>query len=653
MKRSTPRLELNAAVLSKRAREVIEKEMRYKFVKTLHLIDSETVLAMIHKTSTRFKIYEGVRVGEIQSALNGDVSSYAWIPGSINISDWLTRGKDPADLSEDSEWFQGPSFLSEEEDKWNMKFSPSYTTALPGEKKVINTNSIVCKKGLIDYGRFSKYSILQGAVSRVKNIFKKKSLFAMLENTTPQLLDDAEKIIVKDVQRLIGSECEKKDSKGRVGGLFYRLKPVLFDGMWIVGTRLVINPLVPDNEPQKLMPTIHPVTRLLMEEAHDLVDHKGRDSTLAKFRHKFWITQGSKVAMSVVQSCLKCRLREPKLIAQKMGMLPPERSLPAPAFTFTMLDYFGPYKVRGEVQKRISGKVWGVIFTDLVSRAIFIEAVHDYSASSFLMALSNFANIRGYPAVIYSDNDSKLSCASNQLDEQWKKMWKEEGQEIISTSAKKGLEWKFSSPDAPWMNGAVESLIKSVKKSISFSMKDQRLSPTEFSSLLHDVSNTLNERPLGTLTSTDSELSIITPNSLLLGRSRAKNPLGWQPTTGGSLLERFLLVQQVCDMFWRQWLKTCAPSLIVDSKWHTGHRELQPGDVVLVIDTDAIRSEYRLAVVKQIFRGHDGAVRKVMIAYKVYKVGESSVKYTGSREQCCIRPVQRLALVLPVDQTHM
>ena len=109
----------------------------------------------------------------------------------------------------------------------------------------------------------------------------------------------------------------------------------------------------------------------------------------------------------------------------------------------------------------------------------------------------------------------------------------------------------------------------------------------------------------------------------------------------------------MCDMFWRQWLKTCAPSLIVDSKWHTGQRELQPGDIVLVIDTDAIRSEYRLAVVKQIFRGHDGAVRKVMIAYKLYKVGESSVKYTGSREQCCIRPVQRLALVLPADQTHM
>ena len=133
------------------------------------------------------------------------------------------------------------------------------------------------------------------------------------------------------------------------------------------------------------------------------------------------------------------------------------------------------------------------------------------------------------------------------------------------------MEWRFSSPDAPWMNGAVESLIKSVKKAISFSMQDQRLSPFEFSCLLYEVANVINERPIGTFTSTDAELSIITPNSLLIGRSRAKNPLGWQPDSGSTLLQRFNLVQEICNMFWRNWMKTCAPSLITDSKWHTGH----------------------------------------------------------------------------------
>jgi hypothetical protein len=51
---STPRLmESNAAGLSKRGRKVIESEIRFDFEKVLQLVDSETVLSIINKTSTR------------------------------------------------------------------------------------------------------------------------------------------------------------------------------------------------------------------------------------------------------------------------------------------------------------------------------------------------------------------------------------------------------------------------------------------------------------------------------------------------------------------------------------------------------------------------------------------------------------------------
>ena len=53
-KLSTPQMELNAAVLSKRGRKAIEKEMRFEFEKVLQIVDSETVLSMINKTSTRY-----------------------------------------------------------------------------------------------------------------------------------------------------------------------------------------------------------------------------------------------------------------------------------------------------------------------------------------------------------------------------------------------------------------------------------------------------------------------------------------------------------------------------------------------------------------------------------------------------------------------
>jgi len=39
--------------------------MRYDFERVYQLVDSETVLCMIKKVSTRFRLFEGVRVGEI------------------------------------------------------------------------------------------------------------------------------------------------------------------------------------------------------------------------------------------------------------------------------------------------------------------------------------------------------------------------------------------------------------------------------------------------------------------------------------------------------------------------------------------------------------------------------------------------------------
>ena len=647
-KRTTPQLELNGAVLSKRARVVIEKEMRQEFRSVIHLTDSETVLAMLHKTSTRFKLYEGIRVGEIQSATEGDVSCWAWVAGVSNTSDWLTRGKDPGEISEDSEWFSGPAFLRLPEEEWGLKFNPITEDPLPGEKNIVTTNASVCEPPIVDYLKFNSYRKLENTLARILNMASQARLKAVKDQLTTTLLEKAEKIILKDVQTSIQEEC-KKVKDGKVGGEFHSLCPVAIDGYWRVGTRLTYNPMVPDNEPQYLLPTKHRVTKLLMIRAHEDADHKSRDSTVARFRQKYWTPRAAKLASNVVNRCLPCRLKKRKLVKQKMGLLPEVRSKPAAPFTYTMVDYFGHFYVRGDVQKRVTGKAWGVIFTDLVSRAVHLEAVYSYGTDAFMIALSKFASIRGYPRKMFSDPGSNLTSASKELSDAWETMWKEDDK-IVTKSAENGMDWIFSAADAPWQNGAVESLVKTVKKSILFAMKDQRLSPSEFSGLLYEVLNIVNERPIGISPPSDAELSVLTPNSLLLGRSVAKNPGGWHPTT--STLQRFHLIQQIAASFWSQWMKTAAPGLILDDKWQTRGRNLQPGDIVLIMEDSAIKAEYRLAMVDEVFTGVDGLVRKVKVSYRRYKVGEVGVKYTGSTCQSVIRPVQRLVLILPVDYDH-
>ena len=132
-KLSTPQMELNAAVLSKRGRKVIQKELRFKFQHLFQLVDSETVLCMLNKLSTRFKVYEGVRIGEVQAATGGNMSSWYWIKGCRNSADSVTRGLHPEMINLKSEWWTGPEFLYSPIEQWNLKSYTETNSCLPGE----------------------------------------------------------------------------------------------------------------------------------------------------------------------------------------------------------------------------------------------------------------------------------------------------------------------------------------------------------------------------------------------------------------------------------------------------------------------------------------------------------------------------------------
>ena len=649
---STPQMELNAAVLSKRGRKVIEKETRFNFEKVLQIVDSETVLSMIKKSSYRFNVYYGVRIGEIQVATGGDVSCWAWLAGKKNIADWTTRGKTPKEIDSHSDWWNGPPILYLPVEEWGLR-TEAQQKNLPGEKKVLKSavNVVETTTSLVDYVRYSSFRKVVWVIARLQNMFHMKSFAGGREiHITPELLALAENVIIKDVQSTIAADLKKRSKRGKEGGSYSRLHPVKDElGLWIVGSRLVrYNPMTPESRPQKLIPSKHPVAKLMMKDAHRDCRHHGRDATLARFRQLYWTPHGSKMAWSVAIKCQLCKLRNLKLMEQSMGLLPEARLMPCPPFNNVMIDLFGPYKVRGEVQKRITGKAYGVIFTDLTMRAVHIDVAFGYDTAAFLLSFSRFVSIRGYPHKIFSDPGSQLIGADNELKKVWTGL---DTAAMIRRGAEKGTSWVFGPSDSPWHQGAVEALVKSAKKAINIAIHNQRLSVPELLTLSYEIANTMNERPIGVAPGSDSELSMITPNSLLLGRATANNPGGWQ-TKEANTSSRYNLVQSLADSFWSHWIQLCAPSLVLQSKWHTSRRNLKPGDVVLVVDSSVLRSEYRLAVIREVFPGDDHKVRKVSLSYKIYKVGESVAQYSGAKDQVVTRSVQRLVLIVPVDQNE-
>ena len=619
---SIPQMELNGAVLSKRIRQVILKECRYSFSSVLHLIDSETVLKMINKVSTRFKVYEGVRIGEIQAA----GGSWGWVPGKLNIADWVTRCHSPGDLGPESEWYKGPAFLYLPMDEWQVKFLPEQVEGpLPGEKKHFKVAQVEVAKD--SYKRCSRLRTTKWALARIICMLRARSFAeGRRSNVTAQLLVDAELILVKEAQS-VWTEEDVKDQ-------FRDLHPVMQDGVWVVGTRIShASPLTPENRPQILVPYGHPLCAKLMEECHKEGGHKGRDATLSRFRARFWTSRASKLSMKICESCQTCKRTKAKGLQQIMGPMPSARLSPAPPFSHTMADLFGPFPVRGEVQKRTTAKAWGVIFTDLCCRAVHLEVANGYDAQSFLLAFRRFASIRGWPAVMYSDPGTQLRASA----------------EVICRASENGTRWEFSPPDSPWRQGAVEALIKTVKQSLQLATEGKRLSLPETLTIFTEAANLVNERPIGTLSGSDSVLSVLTPNSLLLGRSTAANPGGYREN--GSVHGRLVLLENIVQQFWQQWTQLYAPTLLRHTKWKEEHRCLKVGDVVLVMDNINIsfKGKYRLARVVEIFPGPDGIVRKVKLAFKNFKVGEKMHEYQGQPDTNIERSVQRLILLVPVD----
>jgi len=62
--------------------------------------------------------------------------------------------------------------------------------------------------------------------------------------------------------------------------------------------------------------------------------------------------------------------------------------------------------------------------------------------------------------------------------------------------------------------------------------------------------------------------------------------------------------------------------------------------------------QYKIGMVREVFPGVDSIVRKVVVSYKSFKVGEKTYEYKGARDIFVTHSVQRLALLCPVDTNY-
>ena len=146
-------------------------------------------------------------------------------------------------------------------------------------------------------------------------------------------------------------------------------------------------------------PKVCKLSKLLIEHFHSTVSHQGRAITIAAMRGQgIWILGSTSCVSSVIRECLICRRLYSAPQGQLMSDLPEARVTPAPPFSYSGVDVFGPFTVKAG---RKLLKRYGILFICMASRAVHIELTDSLSTDAFISSLRRFIALRGAVRVLY------------------------------------------------------------------------------------------------------------------------------------------------------------------------------------------------------------------------------------------------------------
>ena len=146
-----------------------------------------------------------------------------------------------------------------------------------------------------------------------------------------------------------------------------------------------------------------------------------------------------------------------------MAELPKARLTPyEPAFSYTGVDYFGPFYVK-RGRGKTTEKRWEVIFTCMNSRAVHLEVARSLETDDFILVLIRFLNRRGHVNEMRSDNGTNFVGAEREIQDAIKQMDK---MKLNNELSMRGCKWVFHPSGGSHMSGVWERLVRTVKRSL-------------------------------------------------------------------------------------------------------------------------------------------------------------------------------------------
>ena len=402
-----------------------------------------------------------------------------------------------------------------------------------------------------------------------------------------------------------------------------------------------------------LLPKESHVTQLIITHYHIESNHAGVYSVLRELRKQFYILSYFSVAKNVLKGCVSCkRFNEPCIRVNQSSYREFRCNPENVPFRNIMVDHIGPYQIKvGDT----NAKVWILIITCLYTRAINLKVCNDLTTKEFINALQLHIFEFGVFSLCISDLGSQLVAGANLVQTF---LSEPETHSFFQENGMKALKFQNYPKGNSSLGSLVEILVKQVKYLISKTIKNSVLSGKEFEFIVAKAVSIINKRPIAFKESLrDVPLAelpeVITPEILLRGydtpslniipdlQSSQDDDSG-ESYSPAPLRETYSKLRKIrerlMELYHHEFLGNLIHQAVDKPNRYKPmlHKNLEPGDIVLLAEKLSKRSVFPMARVVSVETNEAGEVT----AARVFK---------GSTRETVYRHVTSL---IPLLQTN-
>ena len=631
--RSLPQLELLGAVVGLQALGNILRLFNHVDIRNVYLaLDAQVALSWILSPIKVKNVYSANRIKDVKEMLDDIKIRYSievqlkYVPTLDNPGDLLTRGLSLTKFKTQLEfWIHGPDWIRSPEVLWPSSEFSCLSSA--SKQLVMSTVVEETRKPLISIVPFDRYSSLTklfAVTSRMIEFCHKLGIYkedSMKKSWGSKEFNHCAKLHLVSVMQnqcfseeidfLKSPENMKVPSRVRDMNLFLDSYGILRS----YGRMGKVECFSDDIKNPILLGKSHMLTTLIVEDCHRRVRHLGIQATLNKVRYAgFRVISPYQTIKTIIHPCPVCRkFNSLSYNYPRMTELPKHRVNMVRPFCHLGVDYTGHIYCK-EGDKEV--KMYILLFTCMNVRAIHIELIPEMSTNHFVLAMVRFCNEYGIPSTIYSDNAKSFISGVHVLEQ-------------VFTSAE--FKENFGIYDiqhikiplySPWVGSTWERLIKTVKDCLKKTIGRAILNYFRLVTVLSDIQQAINIRPLTYRCAANGSLEVLTPNHFLKPYAETslliKNPKDKLPSTLGrrNLVKSLEIRDRLLDKFKALWYEEYLLGLketfkdLHESKFEN---RIKVGDIVLVKNPAVKRQHWVLGRIIEVYPGADGKIRSVKL----------------------------------------